>query len=561
MSAHDSRAGSQAGLPATPAAVGYEITDSEFNAFRRLILEQVGITLNDSKKQLVSSRLSRRLRALGLQTYREYFEQITKHDPDGSEMREMLNCITTNKTDFFREGHHFEFLKNVVFPEARERSLRGGPRRLRIWSAGCSTGEEPYTLAMTLLTGFKKGSGWSFEILATDIDTQVLARAEQGVYPAELLNPVPPELRRQFFQRGTGSNAGMMRVTRELRDLITFRRFNLIEQPWQIKGPFDFIFCRNVLIYFNRETVNTIVGSFAGRLAEAGYLFLGHSESLQSQMHLFEPLRGTIYRARGGADRARPTVVAGLAVGPLPVAAAPAAQSAPVAPVAAPAGRVALVSPLSGSRRALAEASGRSPGPGSAAVSTPGGRTIARIHVTIGGVRASAQPVELRTVLGSCVCACLYDPVARIGGINHFMLPDGLSETELPTRYGVNAMEMLINDIAKLGGDRRRLVAKAFGAAHVLVDVGLSPEVPRKNALFIRAFLEKENIQLVSSRLGGRAPVEVLFHATTGRALVRALGGNAATDLAVEETRFDLVISRQLESPNQDAATLFDRAA
>jgi chemotaxis protein methyltransferase CheR len=552
MSPHDTPDWSANGAPPMGSG-GFAINDSEFHAFRRLILEQAGITLNDSKKQLVASRLARRLRALGLRTYREYFEQVTQGDPDGSEMREMLNCITTNKTDFFREQHHFDFLKSKVFPEIQERSKRGGPRQLRIWSAGCSSGEEPYTLAMTILSGFGNLAGWHFEILATDLDTQVLARAQQGVYPTELLHPVPAELRQKYFQRGSDANAGMARVKSELRDLVTFRRFNLIEKPWRIKGPFDLIFCRNVLIYFDRETVRTVVESFAERLSEAGYLFLGHSESLQSQMDLFEPLRGTIYRLRSAVERAVGSAAPSPAVKPLPVPEAT-AEAAPVRPVA----RVRL---LSGSRRALAEASGRPSGRPLAAVSAPNASRVARISVTIGGVRASADPVELRTVLGSCVCACLYDPVARIGGINHFMLPDGLADAELPTRYGVNAMEMLINDIAKLGGDRRRLEAKAFGAAHVLVSVGLSPEVPRKNAQFIRDFLEKENIRLVSSRLGGSAPVEVLFHATTGRALVRALGANAAAGLAREETHFDLEIRKQLVAPRQGDVVLFDEAA
>jgi chemotaxis protein CheD len=141
------------------------------------------------------------------------------------------------------------------------------------------------------------------------------------------------------------------------------------------------------------------------------------------------------------------------------------------------------------------------------------------------------------------------------------MLPDGLADTELPTRYGVNAMEMLINEIARLGGDRRRLEAKAFGAAHVLADAGVGPEVPRKNARFIKEFLEKEGIRLVSSRLGGSTPVEVLFHATTGRALVRSLGKQHIADLAREENKYDLEVRKQLTLPGVDSVVLFDEAA
>ena len=184
-------------------------------------------------------------------------------------------------------------------------------------------------------------------------------------------------------------------------------------------------------------------------------------------------------------------------------------------------------------------------------------RSLPKVNVIIGGVRASREPVILRTVLGSCICACIYDPVAKIGGINHFMLPDGLEDANLPTRFGVNAMEVLINDLLKLGADRRRLQAKVFGAAHVLSDAGLSADVPRTNARFVKEFLGNESIPIVSSRLGGSAPVEVVFTTDTGKAMVRALGDAVARDLAREETRHDLEIRRILVRPQDGSVELF----
>lgn len=504
--------------------------EPEFRLFRDLVFRKSGITLNDTKKQLVASRLARRLRALGLTGYREYYEHVVNRDPDGGELRELLNAITTNKTDFYRERHHFDFLRTTFFPQCVERARRTGQRRLRIWSAGCSTGEEPYTLAMTVLSHFPESAGaWSFEILATDLDTNVLDRARAGVYPDEVVAPVPPDQLRRFFRRGTGANEGRVRVTPALSEMITFQQLNFVEQPWPVQGPFDLILCRNVMIYFNQDTQRRLVEGFAGLLREDGFLFIGHSETLNGMHHLFEPLRGTMYRRRraneGAAARAAATAAAPAEPASTP---APPGLARPVAAAPAPA------------RRAGTDV-----------------RDLGRLNVIIGGVRASRDPVRLRTVLGSCVCACLYDPVLRAGGINHFMLPDGLPDENMPTRFGVNAMEVLINDLLKLGADRRRLQAKVFGAAHVLSDAGLSPDVPRRNAGFVKEFLQAENIPIVSSRLGGSAPVEVIFTTDTGKALVRALGDAVARDLAREESRYDLEIRRDLVRPQDGAVELF----
>jgi len=508
------------------------LTDSEFRALRDLIHDKSGITLSDSKTQLVASRLARRLRARGLTGYGAYYDLVTRRDPGGDEMRELLNAITTNKTDFFREKHHFDFLRTTFLPRFVEQGRRGGERRLRVWSAGCSTGEEPYTLAMTILSALPADGSYSLDLVATDLDTHVLDRAREAIYPEEAITPVPEEMQRLYFRRGTGSNAGKVRVTDALRQRITFQQLNFVERPWPLSGSFDLVFCRNVMIYFSASTQRGIVEGFGERLRPDGYLFIGHSETLNGLHELYEPMCGTIYRRR------RPGEPAGAAPRPAPQPPAAAASSTPARPSLAPA-----APPSDPPRTSLGRASSLTNQP--------------IVNVIIGGVQASREPVQLRTLLGSCVCACLFDPVARVGGINHFMLPDGLEDRAMPTRYGVNAMEVLINAVLKLGGDRRRLQAKAFGAAHVLSDAGLSPDVPRKNAKFIKEFLATEGIPLVSSRLGGSAPVEVMFASGTGKALVRALGDAMARDLAREESRHDLEIRKSLSHVPDGSVELF----
>jgi chemotaxis protein methyltransferase CheR len=529
------------GAPDIVASIGLrELGDTEFRLFRELVFRKSGITLNDSKKQLVASRLARRLRALAMTGYREYYEHIANRDPDGDELREMLNAITTNKTDFFREKHHFEFMRGTFFQQCIERARKTGQNRLRIWSAGCSTGEEPYTIAITLLSHFPAPPGqWSFELIATDLDTNVIEKAREGIYNEETIAPVPPDQAQRFFRRGTGANAGKVRVTTALREMVTFRQLNFVELPWPVQGPFDLILCRNVMIYFNHETQRQLVEGFASMLREDGYLFIGHSETLSGMNHLFEPLRGTMYRRRR-ADEGAPAGARAAAPRPAP----PVAGSTPERPSLTP-------------RPAAAEPPPPGVTDGVSRRSGPDARSLPRVNVIIGGVRASREPMHLRTVLGSCVCACLFDPIARLGGINHFMLPDGLEDANMPTRFGVNAMEVLINDLLKLGADRRRLQAKVFGAAHVLSGTGLAPDVPRRNAMFVKEFLETEGIPIASSRLGGSAPVEVVFTSDTGKAMVRTLGDAVGRDLAREESRYDLEIKRNLVRPADGSVELF----
>ncbi len=267
----------------------YTITAEEFQRFRTLIYNESGISLSEQKQTLLASRLSKRLRDLSLSTFAEYYENVTK-DPTREEFTRMLDLISTNKTDFFREPKHFDFLRERIMPELF------GEKRIRIWSSACSTGEEPYTIAMTLFEHAPNPSQWDFKILASDISTRVLSKAAAGLYQEDRFRDVPSDVLKRHFLRGRGESAGMFKVKPHLAAVIQFRRLNLMDSQFPIKNPLDLIFCRNVMIYFDRPTQATLVNKFYRYLKPGGYLFIGHSESLQWVEHSFKSLAPTIYQ-------------------------------------------------------------------------------------------------------------------------------------------------------------------------------------------------------------------------------------------------------------------------
>lgn len=272
------------------------ITDREFEFFRKLVYDYSGISLGPQKRHLVHARLGKRLRALGLTTFSEYRRFLQEQDPKAEELVRFINAITTNKTDFFRENHHFQFLSAQWIPARQALAARNGDRRIRFWSAGCSTGAEPYTLALTLAEALGSTGRWDLRILASDIDTEVLQKAVAGTYPEEETTPIPSSLLSRYFLRGTGRNAGCVQVRSEIRRLVTFRRINLLEDPWPIRARFDGIFCRNVIIYFDRPTQQRVLGRLLDFLKEDGILFLGHSESIHGLQSGLRHLGNTIYQ-------------------------------------------------------------------------------------------------------------------------------------------------------------------------------------------------------------------------------------------------------------------------
>jgi len=268
----------------------HAITDREFALFQTLIQREVGIYLAPVKKALLVGRLSKRLRALGLTTFEAYYRRIVDED-DRAERIEMLDCVSTNETHFFREPRQFEFLERQVIPAWK----RSGPRTLRIWSAGCSTGEEPFSLAMLLRHHFPVGSGREIEILGTDVSTRALARAEAAVWPIDRASEIPLSYRRAFMMRGTGPQEGRMKAAPEIRELVRFERVNLNDERYPVHGPFHLVFCRNVLIYFQAETKLRVIHRLLDVLSPDGLLFLGHAESLNAVTDRVTTVVPTVY--------------------------------------------------------------------------------------------------------------------------------------------------------------------------------------------------------------------------------------------------------------------------
>ncbi len=265
------------------------LTDQEFELFKALIYQQVGITLDAPKKTLLVSRLGKRLRDLGLPTYKAYYDSLSGKKGE-EELTKLLDLISTNKTDFFREPVHFDFLRDQVLPQVQE------AKTLRIWSSASSSGEEPYTISMTLHDAISDLSRWDIKILASDISTRVLAKAASGIYEEERVSQLPQDVVRRFFLKGRGEQSGKLKVRPSVAQLVNFRRINLMDQAFPIRSPLDVVFCRNVMIYFDRPTQAALMEKFHRYLKPGGYLFIGHSESLQWIDHPFTYLKPTIYQ-------------------------------------------------------------------------------------------------------------------------------------------------------------------------------------------------------------------------------------------------------------------------
>jgi len=267
-------------------------TDRDFKDIANLVYNACGIVLGDHKREMVYSRLARRIRALKLNDFKAYLVYLDTHKDQ--EFDAFINAITTNLTSFFREVHHFEFIKSELIPNLIKANK--DTKRVRIWSAGCSTGEEPYSLAMTLNNAFP--SNWDVKILATDLDSNVLEKAQKGVYTAANVNGLDAtHLKRWFLKSKDGEH---YKVKDTLRERISFKRLNLL-QDWPMKGPFDLILCRNVVIYFDKETKDHLFKRYANILSDHGYLFLGHSESMGKEHSNYKNLGKTMYQLRAHA--------------------------------------------------------------------------------------------------------------------------------------------------------------------------------------------------------------------------------------------------------------------
>lgn len=265
------------------------LSDSEFKDLCGLVFEYTGIKIKDEKKALAFSRFSKRLKLLNLSSFNEYYNYVKNND---SEIESFTNAITTNLTAFFRESHHFEFLSQTVIP----RLIANGQKKIRIWSAGCSTGEEPYSIAISLLESMPKIRNLDVKILATDIDTQVLSKAQTGIYHVANFDQLNNLMKPTWYKKINGNDS--IEIVPKVKDMISFKRLNLIASQWPMKGPFDVIFCRNVIIYFDKDTQKRLISRFADLQYSSAYLFSGHSESLQTVSDKYKHVGKTTYKLK-----------------------------------------------------------------------------------------------------------------------------------------------------------------------------------------------------------------------------------------------------------------------
>ena len=273
----------------------FALTDREFNRVKARVYAEAGISLSDAKRTLVVSRLGKLVRTLRLDSFDAYVDYLERQG-SAADAQDFVNALTTNLTRFWREDHHFAHLVTYIgqLMQQRPRTGLGGKPKLRIWSAGCSTGQEPYTIALSLLSALPELRRWDFRILATDIDTNVVAKAAAGVYPENELNGLAPERARLFEKIG----GEQIRVPAAARELISFKPLNLMHNPWPMRGPFDAVFCRNVAIYFDKKTQGELFARLGGILVPEGFLYIGHSENLGAGGDNFRLVGKTIYQAR-----------------------------------------------------------------------------------------------------------------------------------------------------------------------------------------------------------------------------------------------------------------------
>jgi len=272
-----------------------QMGDKEFALFSKLIYGRLGIKMPPVKKLMLTSRLIKRLKALGFTSYKQYYDYLCTDKGKSEEFNKMIDAVTTNKTDFFREPVHFDILVKNVLPELVESKNFDEKKVINIWSAGCSTGEEAYTITM-VMSDFFSGNMSKFSILATDISSKVLQAGYEAIYTENAIDPIPTQMRHKYLMRGTGDKAGLFRIIPELRRKVTFRQVNLMDDKFSVRSDMDIIFCRNVIIYFDKETQIKLFEKFYNHLVPGGYLFIGSSESLYGVNEDFISVKPTVYR-------------------------------------------------------------------------------------------------------------------------------------------------------------------------------------------------------------------------------------------------------------------------
>jgi len=271
-----------------------KMSEGDFNRLSSFIFDQSGIKMPPVKKVMLQSRLQKRLKELKMTSFKEYADYVFSDEGQKNEIIHMLDVVSTNKTDFFREPVHFDFLVSNVLPEFN--SNKRESNCLKVWSAGCSSGEEPYTIAITLNDYKQNNINFDYSILGTDISSQILQKASLAVYKEERIVNIPLETKRKYFLKSKDNTKKNVRVVKDLRNKVIYKRFNFMDEVYNISESFDIIFCRNVLIYFNRETQENVIKKLCGKLKSGGYLFIGHSESIMGMNVPLEQIKPTIFR-------------------------------------------------------------------------------------------------------------------------------------------------------------------------------------------------------------------------------------------------------------------------
>ena len=276
------------------AVYNTKMTAEEFRKLSSFITEHTGIKMPEAKKVMLQSRLQKRLRYLDMNSFKEYVEYVFSEDGIQNELIHMLDVVSTNKTDFFREPVHFEFLEKTLLPEYVNNFPLNRP--LKIWSAGCSSGEEVYTIAITISEFINNHPGLNYSIFGTDISTEILRRAVNAIYKEEKINNIPIELKKKYFLKSKDRTKKLVRIVPELRNKANFARMNLMDSAYDVKDTFDVIFCRNVLIYFNRDIQESVINKLTRKLRTGGYFFIGHSESIMGMDVPLKQIKPTIFQ-------------------------------------------------------------------------------------------------------------------------------------------------------------------------------------------------------------------------------------------------------------------------
>ena len=275
-------------------AFKHTLTDEDFGKLSSFIYEELGIKMPYTKKVMVQSRLHKRVADLKMASFKEYIEFVFSKEGQGEEIIKMIDLITTNKTEFFRESSHFEFLTNKVLPEICSDKSAG--KKIKIWSAGCSSGEEPYTIAIILKEFFQNYQDFDFEIFATDISLRILQKAATAIYHEDRIKTIPSDLKRKYFLRSKDQSNKTVRLVPEIRSRVNFQRLNFMDPYYSIEKEFDIAFCRNVLIYFDTETQQQVISKIASKIKYGGFFFLGHSESITNMRVPLRQIEPTIFR-------------------------------------------------------------------------------------------------------------------------------------------------------------------------------------------------------------------------------------------------------------------------